>query len=100
MPAPRSPQRPGSPDAKFGVGSRCDRAAALAPCGGVAGDRRTVRIELDVEVDREPIAGRLTSGAERTRDFTGWVALAHEIEHARDTAKRTSADDRDGGSDG
>lgn len=68
----------------------------------MAGDHRTVRIELDVDVDREPIAGRLTSGAERTRDFTGWVALAHEIEHARDTAKaeRTGADDRDGGLQG
>jgi hypothetical protein len=53
----------------------------------VGGDRRTLHIAIDVHVDREPIEGRLTAGATEARDFTGWVALAHEIEQARDAAK-------------
>jgi hypothetical protein len=62
---------------------------------GVAGDRRTVRVELDIDVDCEPIEGRLTAGAASAREFIGWIALVHEIEGARDAAKaeRTNAND-------
>jgi hypothetical protein len=63
--------------------------------GGVGAERRTLHIAIDVHVDREPIEGWVTAGAATARGFTGWIALAHEIEQARDAAKaeRASADD-------
>lgn len=41
-----------------------------------------MRIELDLEPDADPIAGRLVGPGGTVRDFQGWTALARALEAA------------------
>jgi hypothetical protein len=46
----------------------------------------TTRLTIDIEVDSEPITGRVDIDGQLTRAFVGWTALADLIESARTDA--------------
>jgi hypothetical protein len=69
-----------------------DAAAALADTGPVddesaAGGARTRVLRLEIETDRDPIAGRLSEGGARGREFVGWLGLARALELALQRAE-------------
>jgi hypothetical protein len=45
-----------------------------------------VRVVLDLQIEGEPITGRISLGAESERPFHGWLELANAIESARGRA--------------
>lgn len=52
--------------------------------------RRCVDVSLQLEIDAEPISGRVRSGAGPPRPFYGWLGLASAIDDAL-TAGRHAA---------
>jgi len=52
-------------------------------------DDRTLRLRLDVQLDRQPITGRLRTdgGAEET--FVGWLGFADALRRLHDQAAAT-----------
>lgn len=56
-----------------------------------AGDMgRSVRIELELELDADTIAGTLSSPDSPSHPFDGWLELASAIEQLRTTATMAS----------
>ena len=51
---------------------------------------RSVRIELELELDADTIAGTLSSPDTPSHPFDGWLELASAIEQLRTTATRAS----------
>jgi hypothetical protein len=55
---------------------------------------RAVHVEIEVELEREPIAGTVWSEATPRHPFAGWLELASAIEELRrgasDTGRRTA----------
>jgi hypothetical protein len=48
---------------------------------------RTLRLRLDVQLDRQPIAGRLrTDDGTREESFEGWLGFADALRRLRDRA--------------
>lgn len=43
---------------------------------------RTVRLEVELLLDNEPIAGRITRSSGGSWSFVGWMALVRAIEDA------------------
>jgi len=43
---------------------------------------RSVRFEVEVRVDADPISGRVTEAGGAIRDFHGWIDLIRAIEAA------------------
>jgi hypothetical protein len=50
---------------------------------GAEGARGLLRIELELEMDREPVRGVLHSGG-RSEAFVGWLALADALGRLHD----------------
>lgn len=50
------------------------------------------QIVLDIDPTIDPIGGRLSTNGSTQRPFSGWIALAREIEDALIAARRPSSD--------
>ena len=45
--------------------------------------RRAAEMQLSIEIGSEPIAGSVSVGGGKTRQFCGWIELVETIESAR-----------------
>jgi hypothetical protein len=50
-----------------------------------------LHLGLDLDLDRQPITGRLRGHEIPTRSFEGWLELASAVEDARTNASATTA---------
>ncbi len=46
-------------------------------------ERSVAHVILDIELDSEPIRGRISEAGAQARSFNGWIELVQEIEDAR-----------------
>jgi hypothetical protein len=53
-----------------------------------------VRLELELIVDADPIAGGVNGPGEENRSFSGWLELTRAIELALDAAGRSDPGQR------
>jgi len=51
-------------------------------------ERSVARVHLDIELDSDPIRGRISEAGAQGRSFSGWIELVQEIEDARSGASR------------
>lgn len=58
----------------------------------MASSERTLSVRLDLEIGRDPIAGRLVRNDGTQREFVGWLALVRALDEAtkRDRQKGAS----------
>jgi hypothetical protein len=59
---------------------------------------RTLRLRLEVQLDRQPITGRLRTDRGAEESFVGWLGFADALRRLRDRA--AAAPDRPGGGPG
>jgi hypothetical protein len=55
------------------------------------GDGPVRTLTLEIEVDSDPISGRLTERGTSGRSFVGWLGLARALELVLDTGERDSS---------
>jgi hypothetical protein len=66
--------------------------------GGVK--RSVAHVNLDIELDSDPIRGRIADAGGRERSFNGWIELVQEIEDARmGASSRAAPQEAEGGKD-
>ena len=56
------------------------------------GDGPVRTLTLEIEVDSDPISGRLTERGTSGRSFVGWLGLARALELVLGTGERDSSD--------
>lgn len=56
--------------------------------------RPCVELRLELEIDAEPIAGRLRLEGGAPRSFSGWLGLAAALEDALDAGRQAPAGTR------
>jgi hypothetical protein len=61
-----------------------------------AGTGRTLSVQLDVQLDRQPIAGRLRTAWGADESFVGWLGFVEALRRVHDRAPS----DQDGADNG
>jgi len=60
-----------------------------------SGEERTLSVRLDVQLDREPIGGRLRTERGAEERFVGWLGFVDALKRLQEIERRRPADQGD-----